>query len=387
MRLTRLLAVIGLAIVAALPARAFETRASAAWVYDLSSQTVLLEKNADIPLPPASMSKLMTVNLLFEALRDGRVTMDTTFAVSARAKAMGGSTMFINETDRPSVRELLQGIVINSGNDACVAVAEGLAGSEDAFARLMTERAHALGMNHSMFANASGWPHPGQRMSMHDLGILAVRLITEFPEYYPLFSETQYNYKDRAPANAHNRNPLLKLAAADWQADGLQTGHTEEAGYGLVGSAVMGDRRIVFVISGLTSETERAQEAESIANWAFRQFVLKTLAAKGTRLAEAPVWLGAADSVGLTPAEDLTLLIPATAQGGITAQAVFNGPIAAPIKAGDQLGDLVLTIPGLAEPKHVPLVAETDVDQGGFMVRVKAALGRLTARALQAANS
>mgnify|MGYP000965379633 FL=1 len=387
MRLTRLLAVIGLAIVAALPARAFETRASAAWVYDLSSQTVLLEKNADIPLPPASMSKLMTVNLLFEALRDGRVTMDTTFAVSARAKAMGGSTMFINETDRPSVRELLQGIVINSGNDACVAVAEGLAGSEDAFARLMTERAHALGMNHSMFANASGWPHPGQRMSMHDLGILAVRLITEFPEYYPLFSETQYNYKDRAPANAHNRNPLLKLAAADWQADGLKTGHTEEAGYGLVGSAVMGDRRIVFVISGLTSETERAQEAESIANWAFRQFVLKTLAAKGTRLAEAPVWLGAADSVGLTPAEDLTLLIPATAQGGITAQAVFNGPIAAPIKAGDQLGDLVLTIPGLAEPKHVPLVAETDVDQGGFMVRVKAALGRLTARALQAANS
>lgn len=387
MRLTRLLAVIGLAIVAALPARAFETRASAAWVYDLSSQTVLLEKNADIPLPPASMSKLMTVNLLFEALRDGRVTMDTTFAVSSRAKAMGGSTMFINETDRPSVRELLQGIVINSGNDACVAVAEGLAGSEDAFARLMTERAHALGMNHSMFANASGWPHPGQRMSMHDLGILAVRLITEFPEYYPLFSETQYNYKDRAPANAHNRNPLLKLAAADWQADGLKTGHTEEAGYGLVGSAVMGDRRIVFVISGLTSETERAQEAESIANWAFRQFVLKTLAAKGTRLAEAPVWLGAADSVGLTPAEDLTLLIPATAQGGITAQAVFNGPIAAPIKAGDQLGDLVLTIPGLAEPKHVPLVAETDVDQGGFMVRVKAALGRLTARALQAANS
>ncbi|MDD8023626.1 MAG: D-alanyl-D-alanine carboxypeptidase [Paracoccaceae bacterium] len=387
MRLTRLLAVIGLAIVAALPARAFETRASAAWVYDLSSQTVLLEKNADIPLPPASMSKLMTVNLLFEALRDGRVTMDTTFAVSSRAKAMGGSTMFINETDRPSVRDLLQGIVINSGNDACVAVAEGLAGSEDAFARLMTERAHALGMTHSMFANASGWPHPGQRMSMHDLGVLAVRLITEFPEYYPLFSETQYNYKDRAPANAHNRNPLLKIAAADWRADGLKTGHTEEAGYGLVGSAVMGDRRIVFVISGLTSETERAQEAESIANWAFRQFVLKTLATKGTRLAEAPVWLGAADSVGLTPAEDLNLLIPATAQGGITAQAVFDGPIAAPIKAGDHLGDLVLTIPGLAEPKHVPLVADADVDQGGFMVRIKAAFGRLTARALQAANS
>lgn len=367
-------------------AAAFETRATAAWVYDLSTQTVLLEKNADIPLPPASMSKLMTLNLLFEALRDGRVTMDTTFAVSSRAKAMGGSTMFLNELDRPSVRELIQGIVINSGNDACVVVAEGLAGSEEAFATQMTERARQLGMEHSMFANASGWPHPGQRMSMHDLGILATRLITEFPEFYPVFSEREFNYKDRAPANANNRNPLLKIAAADWHADGLKTGHTEEAGYGLVGSAVMGDRRIVFVISGLASDTERAQESEAISNWAFRQFVMKTLAEKGTRLAEVPVWMGAQDSVGLVPAEDLSLLVPAAAAADITAQAVFTGPVQAPIAAGAPLGQLIVTIPGLG-PRTVPLVAEAEVAQGGFFVRMKTAVGLIAARALGSANS
>lgn len=382
-----LLALVPLASLSPRAAGAFETRATAAWVYDLGTQTVLLEKNADIPLPPASMSKLMTINLLFEALRDGRVTMDTTFAVSSRAKAMGGSTMFLNELDRPSVRELIHGIIINSGNDACVAVAEGLAGSEEAFARSMTERARQLGMENSMFANASGWPHPGQRMSMHDLGILAIRLITEFPDLYPVFSETQFNYKDRAPANSHNRNPLLKIAAADWHADGLKTGHTEEAGYGLVGSAVMGERRIVFVISGLGSDTERAQEAEAIANWAFRQFVMKTLASKGTQLAEMPVWLGAADSVGLVPAEDLTALVPAATAADITAEAVFTGPVTAPVAAGDQLGELVITIPGLAEPRRVPLVAAADVAKGGFMVRMKTAIGLIASRALGAANS
>jgi len=383
MPVLRLLALVCLALLVALPARAFETRANAAWVYDVTTQTVLLEKNADIPLPPASMSKLMTLNLLFEALKEGRVNEDTTFAVSTRAKQMGGSTMFLNEMDRPSVRELMQGIAINSGNDACVVVAEGLAGSEDAFARLMTERAKQLGMTESTFANASGWPHPQQRMSMHDLGILAVRLITQFPGYYPLFSETTYNYKDRAPANAHNRNPLLKIAAADWRADGLKTGHTEEAGYGLVGSAVMGERRVVFVISGLASDTDRAQEAEAIANWAFRQFVLKTVAPKGTRLAEAPVWMGAAKTVGLVPSEDVTLLLPAGAAEGVTAQAVFTGPIRAPVKAGDQIGELVVHIPGLDEPRRVPLVAESDVGEGGFFVRVTTALGQLIGRATQ----
>jgi serine-type D-Ala-D-Ala carboxypeptidase (penicillin-binding protein 5/6) len=368
-------------------AQHFETNATAAWVYDISTGTVLMSKNADTPLPPASMSKLMTLNMLFEALKDGRVTMDTQFSVSSHAKAMGGSTMFLNEMDRPRVEDLIHGIIINSGNDACVVVAEGLAGSEEAFAKLMTERAKALGMENSHFANASGWPDPGQRMSMHDLGVLATRLITQFPEYYPFFSMLEFNYEDRAPANSHNRNPLLKLGeGGDWTADGLKTGHTEEAGFGLVGSAQQADRRVVFVITGLDSDTARAKEGEAVANWAFRQFVKKTVATKGQHLAEAPVWLGAATTVGLVPGEDVSLLLPALAADGVSAKAEFSGPVEAPVTAGQKLGELVIDVPGMAEHR-VDLVAESDVAKGGFSVRLKTAVGRLMSRAMDASGS
>ena len=195
------------AILATLPARAFETQARAAWVYDVTTGTVLLEKNAHAALPPASMSKLMTLNMLFEALRDGRVTLDERFAVSSYAKSMQGSTMFLNEQDRPTVEELIKGIIVLSGNDACVAVAEGLAGTEKDFAAKMNERAQALGLNDSHFANASGWPDPEHRMSMHDLGRLTVRLITEFPDFYHYFSLTEFPYDGRSPDNRFNRNP------------------------------------------------------------------------------------------------------------------------------------------------------------------------------------
>ena len=360
-------------LLAALPARAFETAATAAWVYDMTTGTVLMDKNADQPLPPASMSKLMTINMLFEALRDGRVTMDTTFAVSSRATAMtaaGGSTMYLQEGDRPTVEELLHGMIVNSGNDACIVVAEGLAGSEEAFAAQMTERAHALGMDQSVFANASGWPDPNHRMSMRDLGLLGRRLIEEFPEYYPIFAETSFNYKDRAPANANNRNPLLKLGIG---ADGLKTGHTAEAGYGLVGSVKQGERRIIFAFAGTADDKARAEEAERITSWAFRQFALKTLTKAGTRLAEAPVHLGEAETVGLVPAEDIRLLLPALAQGALKAEVVYQGPVAAPVAKGTVLAELVIEVPDLGT-QRVPLVAESDVAKGGFMVRMKTAI-------------
>ncbi|PLL11588.1 D-alanyl-D-alanine carboxypeptidase [Tabrizicola sp. TH137] len=370
-----------LLLLAALPARAFETRATAAWVYDVSTQTVLLDKNADEALPPASMSKLMTINMLFEALRDGRVTPETTFAVSSRAMAMGGSTMFLNETDRPTVMDLIRGMIINSGNDACVVVAEGLAGTEEAFSKLMTERGRALGMTNAVFKNSSGWPDPEHRMSMRDLGILAKRLILEFPEYYPIFAETEFNYKDRAPANASNRNPLLRIAAADWQADGLKTGHTSEAGYGLVGSATMGDRRVIFVITGLASDKDRAEESEAIVNWAFRQFAEKTLVTAGTRVAEAPVWMGAAETVGLVPANDVRLLVPALVQDSVTAEVVFTGPVNAPVTAGQPMGELIVHVPELPDAR-IPLVAEGDVAQGGFTKRLTTAAQVLMQRYL-----
>ena len=370
--LKRLILATALAALTALPARAFDTAARAAWVYDLTTQTVLLDKNAEVPLPPASMSKLMTLNMLFEALRDGRVTLDTTFAVSTKAKSMGGSTMFLNETDRPTVGELIHGIIINSGNDACVVVAEGLAGSEQHFAELMTERAHALGMSQSHFSNASGWPDPQQRMSLHDLGLIATRIITEFPEFYPYFSMTEFNYKDRAPANAHNRNPLLRVSSdGDWTADGMKTGHTEEAGFGLVGSAVQKDgRRIVFVLAGMSSEAERAQESEAIANWAFRQFTRKTVAKAGTQLGEAKVHMGEAPRVGLVVAKDLDLLLPALAQDNLKGEIVYNGPLTAPIKAGDTVAELHIDLPDLPDAQ-VPLVAANDVARGGFVVHLQ----------------
>ncbi|MCI2399248.1 D-alanyl-D-alanine carboxypeptidase family protein [Aliiroseovarius subalbicans] len=357
------------ALALALPARAFDTRASSAFVLDVATGTVLLEKQADVPLPPASMSKLMTVNMMFEALADSRLGLETRLGVSSRAAAMGGSTMFLNTSDRPTVDELLQGIIVQSGNDACVAVAEALGGTEDAFAAMMTERASDLGMMNSSFGNSSGWPHPMQRMSMRDLALLAKRLIVEFPQYYPYFSQTEFPFDGRAPDNRFNRNPLLKLGIG---ADGLKTGHTSEAGYGLVGSALQGKRRIVFVISGLTSEKARAEEAEAIVNWAFRQFAMKTAVKAGERLAEAPVWLGQAASVGLVAREDVDLLIPALQRDGLEATITWNGPIEAPIAEGQELAQMVITRKALPEVT-VPLYAETGVGAAGFMPRFRAA--------------
>lgn len=366
-------------LLVALPGHAFETRANAAWVYDLTTHTVLLDKNGEVSLPPASMSKLMTINMLFEALKDGRVTLDTAFSVSENATAMtaqGGSTMYLQEGDRPTVDELIHGMIVNSGNDACVVVAEGLEGSEAEFAAKMTERAVALGLENSHFTNSSGWPDPGQRMSMKDLGLLSRRLIEEFPEYYPVFSETEFNYKDRAPANASNRNPLLKLGIG---ADGLKTGHTTEAGYGMVGSVKQGERRIIFAISGLASDKERAEEAERIATWAFRQFSLKTVAKAGVKVADAEVFMGEAETVGLVPAEDVRLLLPAMAQDGLSADVIYSGPLSAPIAKGAVLAELVIRIPDLPEHR-IPLVAEADVAKGGFMKRLTTAAQVLQSR-------
>jgi D-alanyl-D-alanine carboxypeptidase (penicillin-binding protein 5/6) len=377
----RILSALATALFLALPAAAFDTRATAAWVYDVKSGTVLLDKNADAALPPASMSKLMTLVMLFEALRDGRVTMETTFPVSSRAKAMGGSTMFLNEEDTPTVEELIKGIIINSGNDACVVVAEGLAGSEETFSQLMTERGRELGLTNSVLINATGWPAAGHLMSMRDLGIVAKHLVEDFPEFYPYFAMTEFNYKDRAPANAQNRNPLLKLGGTDWKADGLKTGHTSEAGYGLVGSAIRGDRRVIFVVTGLPSDEARAEESESIVNWAFRQFVEKTVVTKGTRLAEAEVFLGSAASVGLVSEDDVTLLLPASGQSEVEARIVYNGPLIAPVAAGQAVAELVIAVPGLAETR-VPMLAEADVAKGGFLTRLQVAARDLMGRVM-----
>lgn len=367
----------------ALPALAeFETRASAAYLYDMTTDTLLLSKNADVPLPPASMSKLMTLYMLFEALRDGRVTLDTQFPVSTRARQMGGSTMFLDETDRPTVEELIKGIIVQSGNDACVVVAEGLAGTEDAFARLMNERAPNLGMTQSTFVNSTGWPAANHQMSMRDLGILTERIIEDFPEYYTYFAISEWDFDGRSPSNRFNRNPLLGLGIG---ADGLKTGHTQEAGYGLAGSAVQGNRRVVFVITGLDSQADRASESEQIVSWAFRQFVEKSVAEAGQEFAQAPVWMGDHQRVGLVTAEDISILVPAVQRETLEARVEYEGPIEAPITEGQHVADLVISVEGLPE-RRIPLVADRDVARGGFLPRARSAVQVLLARAVGGAQ-
>ncbi|SDD18938.1 D-alanyl-D-alanine carboxypeptidase (penicillin-binding protein 5/6) [Paracoccus isoporae] len=360
----------------------FETNARTAWVYDVGTGTVLLEKNADTAVPPASMSKLMTIYMLFEAVRDGRLQMDTRLPVSTKARQMGGSTMFLNEQDRPTVEELIKGIIVLSGNDACVVVAEGLAGTEDAFARQMNDKATSLGMDNSNFVNSSGWPAPNHVMSAHDLGILAEHLINDFPELYEYFALTEFPFDNRAPANRFNRNPLLELGIG---ADGLKTGHTEEAGYGLVGSAVQGNRRVIFVVTGLPTESARAEEAERIAAWAFRDFTMKEVVPQGETVASASVWLGAKSSVALTTQNGLNVLMPVGSESGVTAEAVYSGPIHAPISEGDRLGMLQIQIPGVG-PANVPLVAAETVEAAGFVGRLRSAAMRLGGEAWQAAR-
>lgn len=357
---------------------AFDTNARAAWVYDVTTGTVLMEKNADEALPPASMSKLMTLYMLFEALEEGRVQMDSRFPVSTKARQMKGSTMFLNENDRPTVEELIKGIIVLSGNDACVVVAEGLSGTEEAFARQMTERARTLGLTNSNFANASGWPAPDHVMSAHDLGLLALKLINDFPELYPYFAIEEFPYDNRAPANRYNRNPLLKLGIG---ADGLKTGHADSAGYGLAGSAKQGERRVVFVINGLPDERSRAEEAERIVSWAFRQFTMRTIVPKGEVVAEAPVWLGNRSKVGLTTTDGVKVLIPAGAQAGVTAEAVFSGPLQAPIPAGTRVGDLVVNVPDAGESR-LPLITTTDIESAGVLGRLQSAAMRLGGKAI-----
>ncbi len=378
--MTRLTAILALLMTGALPlaAQEFETAARAAWVYDETTGTVLLEKNADQPVPPASMSKLMTIYMAFDALKNGHLTMETTLPVSEHAMSYGGSSMFLNTLDRPTVHDLLRGVIVLSGNDATVVLAEALSpdGTEAGFAELMNRRAAELGMANSHFENSNGWPAEGHVMSAHDLGLLAERLIEDFPDLYPMFAEQEFEFDGRVPSNSQNRNPILGLGVG---ADGLKTGHTEEAGYGLVGSAVQNDRRIIFVVTGLSSQEARRTESERIINWAFRQFALRDVGEAGSRIAEAEVWMGAVPRVGLVLPEDLSVLVPTMGEG-IEASVSYQGPVAAPIAKGQEIAQLVLHREGLPEMR-LPLVAEADVPKGGFMPRVQTAMEVLMGKA------
>jgi len=363
-------------------AKAFDTIAPSAMVIDQTTGTILMAKDADRRVPPASMSKLMTIYMLFEALRDGRVAMDTLFTVSKRATETEGSSMFLREGSRVTVRDLMQGIIVQSGNDACVTVAEALAGTEVAFADQMTKRAIELGMTNSSFGNSHGLPDPLQRMSARDLITIANLLYTEFPNYYPFFAQETYTWDK---IEQKNRNPLLYLNIG---ADGLKTGYTKEAGYGLVGSARRGERRIIIMITGLDSLADRENEAEKLTNWAFRQFVIKELFKKDEVIAKADVWLGENKTINLIAEDNISGLFSLGSLKNVDIEIKYNGPIEAPIKRGDRIAVLTINTPKLGKAEH-HLVASKDVAAGSILNRVltsaellgrKAISGRLWAK-------
>ena len=352
-------------------AYSFDTKARAAYLIDQTSGAVLLSKNSDLPLPPASMSKLMTLYMTFEFIKAGKLSLDEKLPVSKTAANYTGSTVFLNPTDRVAVLDLIRGIIVLSGNDACAVLAEALSpdGTEAGFAKLMTQRAKQIGLENSTFKNSNGWPANGHLMSVRDLGILAQKLITDFPEYYPMFAEQTYKFDGRAPANTRNRNPLLGLGIG---ADGLKTGHTKEAGYGLVGSAEQDGRRIIFVLSGLNNLEDRAQEAETIVNWAFRQFTMEKFATDGSEIGKAKVWNGKSRDVSLVLENDLNVMIPVLSSSKPIFSIEYVGPIKAPIKKGDKIAELLIKSEDLPETRH-SLLAGNSVPRGGFFVQVRTA--------------
>lgn len=346
-------------------AMGFETAARNAILMDYDTGEYLFEKNIAESVPPASMSKLMTVYILMSKIKDGSIKLDDTFSVSENAwrkggAATGGSTMFLSIGDNVSVENLIKGIVIQSGNDACIVVAENVAGSEDDFVILMNKTAKKLGLKNSHFENATGLPHPDHRMSMEDLAILARHIIKEFPELYHYFSQKEFVYNN---IKQGNRNPLLYTMKG---ADGLKTGHTEEAGFCLAASATKGERRLIEVMSGMSSNRERSEEAERLMSWGFREFNNFKILTKGQTVATAKVWYGKEDSVNLNVADDVLKTVHMSQQDNVKATAEFDEPVKAPIKAGQEIGTIKIEIEGQS-PLNVPLIAANDVSETGML--------------------
>ena len=356
-----------LALAATPGAQAIETQAKQAYLIDVATGSVLLEKDAETPVPPASMSKLMTVYMVFELLKDGRLSMDDKFLVSKKAWRKGGSKMFVKVNSQVRVEDLLRGIIIQSGNDACIVIAEGLAGSEDAFADQMTKRARELGLKDSTFKNATGWPHPEHLMSVRDIAHLSMRMIQDFPEYYAIFREKNFTYNK---IKQGNRNPLLYR---DSGADGLKTGHTEASGYGLAASALRGDRRVVLVVNGLPSVRARSSESLRLIGWAFRAFDNYSLFDKGETVDQVDVWLGTEATVPLIVERDVKVTLQRRFRRKMTAKIIFTGPIPAPITKGAPVARLVVTAPEF-KTLSIPLHAGIEVGQRGMFGRLGAAL-------------
>lgn len=353
-------------------AASFETRADFAVLMDGETGAILYEKRGDELMSPSSMSKLMTMTMVFEALNEGRLSMDDEFVVSENAwrrggSASGSSTMFADVNSRVKVRDLIRGVIVQSGNDACIAIAEGMSGSEEAFSRRMTERAREIGLEKSVFANSTGWPHPDHKMTARELALLARHIIYTFPEYYAYYNERSFTWNGITQSN---RNPLLYMNIG---ADGLKTGRTSEAGYGLTASAERDGRRLIMVVNGLSSERERADESERFLNWGFREFQDYELYAAGEAVENADVWQGVYDQVPLVVQDDVTVIMSRDARRDMKVSANWNGPLQAPVQAGTQVGELVIEAPNMPA-RSFPLYAGATVERQGIFGRAFSSL-------------
>jgi D-alanyl-D-alanine carboxypeptidase (penicillin-binding protein 5/6) len=350
-----------------------DTPAKQALVIDFDTDTVLLEKNADERMAPSSMSKLMTLYLVFQRLKEGKLQLAQELPVTARARNMGGSRMFVEIGSTISVENLIHGVIVHSGNDACVVLAEGIAGSEQQFADLATQTGRRIGLTASTFRNATGWPDPEHRMTSRDLARLAKRLVVDFPDYYHFFNQRSFTWNN---ITQQNRNPLLERTAGT---DGLKTGHTEEGGYGLVASTKRGDRRIIVVVNGLATMRARAEEPDRLMEWGFREFENVVLFKTAEVVEEAPVWLGARPTVPLIfggrEGRDLVVTLPRSWRRNLTAKVRYEAPIPAPVLKGQELGRLEIAGQGVAT-MSLPLLAGADVERLGMMGRIPKVLGR-----------
>ena len=359
---------------ASTPLGPVDTAARLALIIDADTGAVLLEKNADERMPPSSMSKLMTMYVVFDLLKQGRLTMEQELPVSERAWRMGGSKMFVQLGNSVKVQDLIRGVIIQSGNDACIVLAEGIAGSETQFAEMLNDYGRKIGLTASTFRNATGWPDPEHRMTCRDLSILARRLINDFPEYFRIYSERSFVWNN---ITQENRNPLLGRVAG---ADGLKTGHTDEAGYGLTGTAKRGDRRLILVVNGLSSMAARREETERLMEWGFREFENVALFRASDTIEEAPVYLGERLKVPLVGGRDVVLTLPKQWRRSLQVRLRYDSPVPAPIAKGQELGKLEVSGAGVP-PMSVPLLAGMDVPKLGLIPRIPAVLGRLVSGA------
>lgn len=351
-------------------AAAFDTKAKYALLIDADTGYIMYDKKSEVAMPPASMSKLMTAYMIFDALKSGKITEDDEFVVSENAWRKGGaksgsSTMFLNPKQKVKVHDLLRGIIVQSGNDACIVAAEGLSGSEEAFADQMNHKAKELGLKESTFYNATGLPQPGHVMSARDLAVLARALMRDFPEYYSIYSEREFKYNG---IKQGNRNPLLYTMDG---ADGLKTGHTEASGYGLTGSVKTRDgRRLIMVINGLKSMNERSSESQKLVGYGLANFENLLLYKKGAVLESIPVWYGQSETVKAVVPEDMLVTLPRGQKNKIEAKIVYDTPVTAPIQQGQKLGRLIVQMPdgGLEE---IDMVAAQNVDKVGYFGKLK----------------